>query len=1181
MSPVVSVVIPCFNLGTYLHEAVQSVLEQTYRDFEIVIVDDGSDDPVTQHVLNAYTRPRSKIVRIANRGVAGARNVGIEKSSGRYISFLDADDSFEPRFLERTVARLEEDDSLAFASCWLRAFGAKTFEWEPVRCDFPWLLAEDTVCTAAPTRREALLHIGGFDEDHRIDGWEDWDLAIGLVSGGFEGTIVPEHLFRYRQRPRSKSKLRSEAANYARVFEYLLDKYADAYERHAAGVAHAILERAGELERLWGDDSPSHPAFDPDSWRQSLIELEQHRKRLEDGLAGEDEDLGPLEAVRWGQFRRVEPVSRFWGVERGQPVDRYYIEGFLRANVDDIVGDVLEINDPGYIRMFAEGVRSATVLDINEHNEEATLIADLGEPDSVPEAALDCAIVTQTLQFLLDLEQAIRNLWRSLVPGGVLLVTVPCVSRIDPETGVDGDFWRFTAASARNVFERVFGEGRVEVQSFGNVLSCTAFLQGLAIRDLTVGELDQHDRYFPLIIGVRAVKGSDVPAPPRRRAVQGHLDGATCRRITGWARDAAAPHQRLRVELLADGKPIGDIWGDSLRPDLAEAGIGGGRLGFHHQPGVDLHGDPPPEISARIARGGPELRGSTRPAECICSGAAILAPGLAGFSLDRPAGERVDRRESPLEVMGWALGGEGPVEAIELLDGDQPFRTVPLSRARPDIAEAYPAVPWAGTSGFAACVSLLGTGAGLDLEIRALLPDGKHAALGIVTVPPADAGDARITIALDAAHTDVERLGPALRQDLPGERVVVRGATRPSAHPRFESVEGWADALDEPDALVWVAHGVEGVTPAFLSAAAAALSGDPSTAFAVASSPPPPDADAIVRALSGRAAGSGVLFRAAAANVLGGLDESAPTPAAAVWDLTIRFAEAGQTGAAVDVVDEHRPTVAELAAEDGIRWVHRKHAALYSGRVREVLLGREETVGRLLRENHLRQRRHERTARPALRAVRRERDRLTAKLRRARTAGGEAVSDEFWGDFRRLEPLGSGYGEQRGLPIDRHYIERFLDDHRNAAKGRVLTFRDGVDVTNLLSMSDGTCDCVLLEHGLRSAPDPRRTLIECRRVLKVGGTLLVAEPVAARVDPEAGPDGDRWRFSERGLRLLVAEVFPDDEVALASRGNRAGTLGFLVGLAADELPPGTLDRDERAFPLVVTAHVTKRERVQE
>ena len=186
-APVVSVVVPCFNLGAYLDEAVQSVLDQTFQDFEIIIVDDGSNDSVTQNLLTSYRRPRTRIVRTSNRGLALARNYGLDQANGKYISFLDADDVLEPAFLARTVSVLDRDKDVAFASCWLTAFGARSFDWTPANCSLPGLLVEDTVCTAALTRRDAVIDVGGFDPKMPAQGYEDWDLASALSSAATAG----------------------------------------------------------------------------------------------------------------------------------------------------------------------------------------------------------------------------------------------------------------------------------------------------------------------------------------------------------------------------------------------------------------------------------------------------------------------------------------------------------------------------------------------------------------------------------------------------------------------------------------------------------------------------------------------------------------------------------------------------------------------------------------------------------------------------------------------------------------------------------------------------------------------------------------------------------------------------------------------------------------------------------
>lgn len=207
-----------------------------------------------------------------------------------------------------------------------------------------------------------------------------------------------------------------------------------------------------------------------------------------------------------GTLRRTRPLSDRWGADRGTPVDRYYIEKFLQEHRQDIRGRVLEVKDGGYTRRFGQGVTGADVLDVDAGNTRATIVADLADAVAVPGDTFDCFILTQTLQLIYDTQAAVRHAHRVLRRGGVLLVTVPCVSRIAPEYGSRGDFWRFTVASCVRLFGDVFGKEHVDVRSFGNVLVGVAFLTGMAREELTRRELEAHDAGFPLVIAVRATK---------------------------------------------------------------------------------------------------------------------------------------------------------------------------------------------------------------------------------------------------------------------------------------------------------------------------------------------------------------------------------------------------------------------------------------------------------------------------------------------------------------------------------------------------------------------------------------------------------------------------------------------------------------------------------------------------
>jgi SAM-dependent methyltransferase len=203
-----------------------------------------------------------------------------------------------------------------------------------------------------------------------------------------------------------------------------------------------------------------------------------------------------------GTLRRTSPISRDWGFNRGSPVDRYYIERFLWENRADIRGRVLELMDSGYSDLYGTGVSQADVLDIDPSNERATIVDDLAVGKQLPTDAFDCFILTQTLHIIYDVRGAIETANRVLRPGGVLLATMPAVSRIWRE---GADFWRFTEASALRLFRETFGEN-LEVASQGNVLTAIAFLTGLAHEELSRRELETNDPLFPVTITVRAVK---------------------------------------------------------------------------------------------------------------------------------------------------------------------------------------------------------------------------------------------------------------------------------------------------------------------------------------------------------------------------------------------------------------------------------------------------------------------------------------------------------------------------------------------------------------------------------------------------------------------------------------------------------------------------------------------------
>jgi SAM-dependent methyltransferase len=204
----------------------------------------------------------------------------------------------------------------------------------------------------------------------------------------------------------------------------------------------------------------------------------------------------------------LEPVSRNYGFERGKPVDRWYIERFMKENESDVRGRVLELYENTYTEWFGgDRVTASEVLHHGDDNPAATLKGDLQTGEGVPEAAFDCFIFTQTLHLIPEPEAALRGTWRALAPGGVLLATLPGISRVcTDDRPVWGDWWRFTTDGARKLFADVYGADNVEVDAVGNVLSACAFLYGLAAEELDEAQLAHRDTDYELLVTVRAVR---------------------------------------------------------------------------------------------------------------------------------------------------------------------------------------------------------------------------------------------------------------------------------------------------------------------------------------------------------------------------------------------------------------------------------------------------------------------------------------------------------------------------------------------------------------------------------------------------------------------------------------------------------------------------------------------------
>jgi len=203
--PIISVIIPCYNYGSYLEETVASVKRQTLQRLEILVVNDGSTDADTLAILQRLNAPPVQVVQQENQGVSVARNKGIALAGGKFICCLDADDTLEPTYLEKCVTLLEANPGLAFAYPWVQEFGRSHNLWRTEPFDLFKMLKYDHVSTCAVFLRSAWAAVGGYATD--MSSCEDWEFWLRLGAAGYRGACIPEPLHNYRQHGSSKCPL--------------------------------------------------------------------------------------------------------------------------------------------------------------------------------------------------------------------------------------------------------------------------------------------------------------------------------------------------------------------------------------------------------------------------------------------------------------------------------------------------------------------------------------------------------------------------------------------------------------------------------------------------------------------------------------------------------------------------------------------------------------------------------------------------------------------------------------------------------------------------------------------------------------------------------------------------------------------------------------------------------------
>ena len=276
VEPEISVIIPCYNDGKYLQAALDSLDQQRFQNFEIILVDDASTEHYTQELLERLEHPKLKIVRLSkNSGPAVARNRGIEAAKGRYILPLDADDKIAPSYLQRAKEILDERDEVGIVYCRATLFGERWGEWQLPPYSFPEILTGNMIFATAMYRYDDWKEVGGYNENMR-QGNEDYDFWLSLIERGCEVYQIPETLFYYRIKHSSRTtQLLSDPKKKIDTLEQIYHNHKQLYMEHM----RVFFEVLDQKERFLAEK-------DREIRRLHLIQ-----QRLEEQLDGVGKEL--------------------------------------------------------------------------------------------------------------------------------------------------------------------------------------------------------------------------------------------------------------------------------------------------------------------------------------------------------------------------------------------------------------------------------------------------------------------------------------------------------------------------------------------------------------------------------------------------------------------------------------------------------------------------------------------------------------------------------------------------------------------------------------------------------------------------------------------------------------------------------------------------------------------------
>ncbi len=235
-----TVVIPYFNMGGYIEECVHSILSSTYKNIELLIINDGSTDSASIAKLHSFaTFKNITIIDRPNQGLASVRNYGAGAARGEFLAFLDADDKVDPAYYEKALHALAQNGNVYFAGSWVRYFENSKAIWPSFTPQPPYALVHNPINSSGLVYKRAAFLKGGLN-DKKVDyGMEDYESVVNMLHHGFNGVVLPEVLFYYRVRSGSMFRdITTQKLMYSN--SYILKKHTEYYTKFAPQIINLL-----------------------------------------------------------------------------------------------------------------------------------------------------------------------------------------------------------------------------------------------------------------------------------------------------------------------------------------------------------------------------------------------------------------------------------------------------------------------------------------------------------------------------------------------------------------------------------------------------------------------------------------------------------------------------------------------------------------------------------------------------------------------------------------------------------------------------------------------------------------------------------------------------------------------------------------------------------------------------